>query len=87
MISAIVLAAGASTRYGGIKQLQLLARVLANVRASRVDEAVVVLGAHIEAIRGAVPLDGVRGVVNPDYAHFPSLRQRNQKQGPEHGSV
>jgi CTP:molybdopterin cytidylyltransferase MocA len=46
VIAAIVLAAGASSRFGSPKQAVLLPRVLARVRASRVDEVVVVLGAH-----------------------------------------
>jgi CTP:molybdopterin cytidylyltransferase MocA len=46
MIAAVVLAAGASMRFGSPKQQVLLPRVLERVRASSVDEVVVVLGAH-----------------------------------------
>ncbi|HEY6068927.1 MAG TPA: NTP transferase domain-containing protein [Gaiellaceae bacterium] len=47
MISAIVLAAGASTRYGSPKQEVLLEPVLTRVRGSaEIGEIVVVLGAH-----------------------------------------
>jgi CTP:molybdopterin cytidylyltransferase MocA len=46
VIAAIVLAAGASTRFGSPKQQLLLPRVLERVRASSVDEILVVLGAH-----------------------------------------
>jgi CTP:molybdopterin cytidylyltransferase MocA len=46
VVAAIVLAAGASSRFGSPKQAVLLPRVLARVRASSVDEVVVVLGAH-----------------------------------------
>lgn len=46
MIAAVVLAAGASTRFGSPKQHVLLPRVLERVRASSVDDVVVVLGAH-----------------------------------------
>jgi CTP:molybdopterin cytidylyltransferase MocA len=46
VISAVVLAAGASTRYGSPKQHVLLEPILARVRASSVDAVVVVLGAH-----------------------------------------
>lgn len=47
MIGAVILAAGASTRFGSPKQRLLLAPVLARVRAARsLGEVVVVLGAH-----------------------------------------
>lgn len=47
MIAAVVLAAGASTRYGSPKQAVLLEPVLERVRGSAaVGEIVVVLGAH-----------------------------------------
>ena len=46
MIAAVVLAAGASERFGEPKQRILLAPVLEHVRASSVDDVVVVLGAH-----------------------------------------
>lgn len=45
-VAAVVLAAGASSRFGSPKQALLLPRVLARVRASAVDDVVVVLGAH-----------------------------------------
>jgi CTP:molybdopterin cytidylyltransferase MocA len=41
-----VLAAGASTRYGGVKQHELLPAVLAALHETSVDEVVVVEGAH-----------------------------------------
>jgi CTP:molybdopterin cytidylyltransferase MocA len=46
MIAAVVLAAGASTRFGSPKQRLLLEPVLERVRASRAGEIVVVLGAY-----------------------------------------
>ena len=46
MIAAVVLAAGASTRFGAPKQRLLLPEVLARVREAGVDEIVVVAGAH-----------------------------------------
>ncbi|MEX1357189.1 MAG: nucleotidyltransferase family protein [Gaiellaceae bacterium] len=46
MIWAIVLAAGAATRFGSPKQRLLLPGVLERVRASSVDDVLVVLGAH-----------------------------------------
>jgi molybdenum cofactor cytidylyltransferase len=42
----VVLAAGASSRYGGVKQQELLPAVLEALRASSVGEVVVVAGAH-----------------------------------------
>ncbi len=41
-----MLAAGASSRYGGVKQRELLPAVLAALAAASVDEVVVVQGAH-----------------------------------------
>jgi CTP:molybdopterin cytidylyltransferase MocA len=46
VIAAVVLAAGAGSRFGGPKQRLLLPRVLDAVRASSVDEVVVVEGAY-----------------------------------------
>jgi len=46
MIAAVVLAAGASTRFGSPKQRLLVGPIVERVRASSVDEVVVVLGAH-----------------------------------------
>jgi nicotine blue oxidoreductase len=49
----VVLAAGASTRYGGVKQRELLPAVLAALRETSVDEVVVVEGAHSLEAPGA----------------------------------
>jgi molybdenum cofactor cytidylyltransferase len=71
-ISAIVLAAGASQRFGSPKQLvdiaglSMIAHVLRQVMASSVDESVVVLGCSAEQIAPYVPL-GCRVVVNTDW--------------------
>jgi len=46
VIAAVVLAAGASTRFGSVKQKVLLEPVLERVRRSSVDDVLVVLGAH-----------------------------------------
>ncbi len=46
MLAAVVLAAGASTRFGAPKQRLLLPAVLERVRSAGLDELVVVLGAH-----------------------------------------
>ena len=47
MIAAVVLAAGASTRFGSPKQQLLLEPIVQRVRRSSVDEVVVVFGAHV----------------------------------------
>ena len=49
-----MLAAGASTRYGGVKQHELLPAVLAALRDTSVDEVVVVAGAHPLAVDARV---------------------------------
>jgi CTP:molybdopterin cytidylyltransferase MocA len=46
VVSAVVLAAGAGSRFGGPKQRLLLPPVLAALRASAVDDIVVVVGAY-----------------------------------------
>jgi CTP:molybdopterin cytidylyltransferase MocA len=46
MVACVVLAAGASTRFGSPKQQVLLEPVLERVRRSSVDDVIVVLGAH-----------------------------------------
>ena len=70
MIAAVVLAAGASTRFGSPKQALLLPGVLERVRrALTVDEVVVVLGAH------AVETDA-RAVRCPDWTRGPGASLR-----------
>lgn len=49
----MVLAAGASSRYGGVKQREFLPAILAALGGTSVDEIVVVEGAHPLAARGA----------------------------------
>jgi len=75
-VSAVVLAAGNSTRMGEPKQLlrlggrTVLERTLENVCAAGVDEVVLVLGAFAEKIRQELPtnlFDGLKVVVNRDY--------------------
>jgi len=71
--SAIILAAGSSTRMGAAKQLlrldgrPLLQHVLDNVRASDVREIIVVLGASAEVIRGEINARNARVVLNENY--------------------
>ena len=76
-LSAIVLAAGASTRLGRPKQLlplgdrPLLQHVVDAALASRLDEVVVVLGHGAQEVRAALRPAGsapLRLVVNPDHA-------------------
>ena len=73
MISAIVLAAGRSSRMGTAKSLvpvggrPLLDHVLRTVHRSGVDEVVVVLGHEAERVRSAISLDGARVIINEAY--------------------
>jgi|SRR5438105_2641383 len=46
MVAAVVLAAGASTRFGSPKQQLLVEPIVERVRGSSVDDVLVVLGAH-----------------------------------------
>jgi CTP:molybdopterin cytidylyltransferase MocA len=77
-VCAVVLAAGASSRYGTgpPKQVELLPRVLAALRESAVDGVVVVSGAH------ALPVESVHC---PDWERGPgaSLRCGLTALGPE----
>ncbi len=72
MITAVVLAAGRSERMGRPKMLlpfgrrTLIETVLAGVRRSRVDDVVVVLGAHRESIEPVVSRFALRAVFNED---------------------
>jgi len=69
MVAAVVLAAGAATRYGSPKQRLLLPRVLAALRASSVEDVVVVSGAH--------ELESDARVVScPDWARGPGASLR-----------
>lgn len=71
--SAIILAAGSSTRMGTAKQLlrldgrPLLQHVLDNVRACDVGEIILVLGASAEVIRGEIEVHNARIVMNENY--------------------
>jgi nicotine blue oxidoreductase len=63
LIGAVVLAAGASSRYGTEppKQVELLPKVLAALRESSVDEIVVVSGAHELPVESVPCPDWERG--------------------------
>ena len=65
-----MLAAGASTRYGGVKQRDLLPTVLAALRETSVDEVVVVEGAH------ALSVTGARVVACPQWERGPGASLR-----------
>lgn len=65
-----MLAAGASTRYGGVKQHELLPAVVAALRETAVDEIVVVEGAH------PLSVPGVRVVPCADWQRGPGASLR-----------
>ena len=73
MVSAIVPAAGMSTRLGRNKLLlpfkgrPLIAHAVDTLMASDVDEIIVVLGHEADQVKGAIVNKGVRFVENPDY--------------------
>ncbi len=73
-VSAIVLAAGQATRFGRCKQLALigdkplLQHTLDHIGQSKVNDIVVVLGAHADEIRQKIRFGKQRVVFNPDYA-------------------
>jgi CTP:molybdopterin cytidylyltransferase MocA len=71
VIAAVVLAAGAATRFGSPKQELLLPRVLDRLAESPVDEVVVVAGAHPLERR-----DDVRIVRCPDWEQGPGASLR-----------
>lgn len=68
-LAAVVLAAGAASRFGSPKQRLLLPVVLERVRAAEIDEIVVVLGAH------ALETD-VHSVRCPDWERGPGASLR-----------
>lgn len=70
MLPAVVLAAGASSRYGGVKQRELLPAVLDALRRAGVEEIVVVAGAH------ALEAAGARVVQAPDWELGPGASLR-----------
>jgi molybdenum cofactor cytidylyltransferase len=73
MLSAIVPAAGMSTRLGRNKLLlpfkgqALIAHAVDTLMASEVDEIIVVLGHEADQVRAAIANKEVRFVENPDY--------------------
>jgi CTP:molybdopterin cytidylyltransferase MocA len=73
LTGAVVLAAGAATRFGSPKQLLYLPAVLARLRESTVRQIVVVEGAHPLA---SLELDGVTVATCPDWALGPGASLR-----------
>lgn len=83
MISALILAAGTSSRLGRPKQLldlggkPILQHVIDAAATAKVDETVVVLGHEAEEIGARLRLpEGCRVVLNPDYAEGQSTSLR-----------
>jgi molybdenum cofactor cytidylyltransferase len=97
-VSAVVLAAGKSTRMGRAKQLlplggtTVLARTIDSVRSAGLDQIVLVLGAEAEAIRRQLPqslLEGLKVVVNQAYEQgmASSLREGLSALHPQTGAA
>ncbi|MDQ3965946.1 MAG: nucleotidyltransferase family protein [Actinomycetota bacterium] len=90
-VSAILLAAGAGSRFGGGKLLAsfrgrpLIEATLSELRESPVDEIIVVVGAEGERLRRMCSSYGVRLVENPNWAEgiSTSVRAGLQACGPE----
>jgi molybdenum cofactor cytidylyltransferase len=83
MISAVILAAGLSTRMGRLKQLlpygghTVIEQVISVLLAAPVDEVLVVIGHERAALEGALAEWSVRPVFNPRYAEgemLPSIQ-------------
>jgi CTP:molybdopterin cytidylyltransferase MocA len=90
-VSAIVLAAGSGSRFGGGKLLApyrgrpLIEAVLASLRDAPVDSTVVVVGADAESLQAVCEPYGVRIVENPDWqrGQSTSVRTGLQALGPD----
>jgi CTP:molybdopterin cytidylyltransferase MocA len=90
-ISAVLLAAGAGTRFGGGKLLApyrgrpLIEWPLSNLAQAPVDETVVVVGDEAERLRAVCEPYGVRVVKNPDWerGQSTSVRAGLMALGPE----
>jgi len=73
-VAAVVLAAGAATRFGAPKQARLLPEVLRRVAASPVDEVVVVEGAY--RLCGGSPQSRIRHVHCSEWERGPGASLR-----------
>lgn len=90
-VSAILLAAGAGTRFGGGKLLAsfegrpLIEATLSGLHQAPVDEIIVVVGREGERLRSMCTSHGARVVVNPNWAEgmSTSVRVGIQACGPE----
>jgi CTP:molybdopterin cytidylyltransferase MocA len=90
-ISAILLAAGAGSRFGGgkllakLNDMPLVEHALVALETSPVDETVVVVGADADKLREVCERYGVRIVENPDWAEgmSTSVRAGLRALGPE----
>jgi molybdenum cofactor cytidylyltransferase len=73
-ISAVILAAGASSRLGEFKQLiklgrtMLLERIIRSVKSTKVNEVILILGYRADEIQRRLKLIGVRVVINHNYS-------------------
>jgi nicotine blue oxidoreductase len=76
VISAVVLAAGAATRFGSPKQLLLLPYVLEGLRAAPIDEVVIVAGAYPIEPEQLPDLEDARVVVCPEWELGPGASLR-----------
>lgn len=76
VIPAVVLAAGAATRFGSPKQLLLLPYVLEALRSAPVDGIVIVAGAYDIEGDDTLDLEGARVVMCPDWALGPGASLR-----------
>lgn len=71
MVTALILAAGQGKRLGGVKPLlthetaTLIEMVIANYRASKVNNIILVLGHEARRVVQKIPLAGLRVVINP----------------------
>jgi CTP:molybdopterin cytidylyltransferase MocA len=90
-VSAILLAAGAGSRFGGgkllakLNDMPLAEHSLLALEASPVDETIVVVGADAERLREVCEPYGVRVVENPDWVEgmSTSVRAGLRSLGPE----